>query len=68
MYFENRFPAEFDITPDAALINRPVFIRPRDLPEVPAPGRPLSGEPFRLFVRRTADEIASRLNLKKRTS
>jgi len=67
LYFENRFPAEFDITPDPALINRPVFIRPRDLQDVPAPGRPLSGEEFRRFVRKTADEIASRLNLKKRT-
>ena len=67
LYFENRFPAEFDITPDPALINRPVFIRPQGLADVPAPGRPLSGEEFRRFVRKTADEIASRLNLKKRT-
>jgi threonine synthase len=66
MYFENRFPAEFDITPDPALINKPVFIQPRDLHKVPAPGSPLNGEDFRLFVRRTADEIARRLNLKKR--
>jgi threonine synthase len=66
MYFENRFPAEFEITPDPGLINRPVFLRPRDLRNVPAPGKPLSGAEFQLFVRKTADEIASRLNLKKR--
>jgi threonine synthase len=65
MYFENRLPAEFGITPDPALINRPVFIRPRELQDVPAPGRPLSAREFQRFVRKTADEIASRLHLRK---
>ncbi|MGE5255482.1 MAG: threonine synthase [Hyphomicrobiales bacterium] len=65
LYFENRFPAEFDITPDPALINLPVYIRPADLDRVPAPGGPLHGEEFTRFVRRTAEEIAGRLNLNK---
>jgi threonine synthase len=67
MYFENRFPEEFGITPNPALINQPVYIRPKDLEQVPAAGRPLEGEAFRRFVRRTAEDIAGRLQLRKRT-
>ncbi len=67
MYFENRFPAEFGIQPDPALMNRPVYIRPKDLSQVPAPGRPLPEEEFTRFVRRTAEEIADRLHLRKKT-
>jgi threonine synthase len=66
MYFENRFPAGFAITPDPALINAPIFIRPADLARVPAAGKPLGEKDFQLFVRRTAEEIAGRLSLKKR--
>jgi threonine synthase len=66
MYFENRFPAEFGITPNPALINQPVYIRPKDLSQVPAPGHPLQGEAFQHFVRRTAEDIAGRLQLTKR--
>ena len=67
MYFENSFPAEFGITPNPALVNRPVYIHPADLSRVPAPGRPLAGEQFQRFVRRTAEDIAGRLNLNKTT-
>jgi len=66
MYFENRFPAEFAITPNPALMNQPVYIRPKDLKRAPAPGQPLEGEELRRFVRRTAEDIAGRLQLQKR--
>jgi threonine synthase len=66
MYFENRFPAGYDITPRPELMNRPSLIRPQDLAKVPAPGAPLAGEDFQRFVRRTAEEVAGRLNLKMR--
>jgi threonine synthase len=66
MYFENRFPAEFGITPNPALMNQPVYIRPKDLDRVPAPGQPLEGEDLQRFVRRTAEDIAGRLQLQKR--
>jgi threonine synthase len=66
MYFENRFPAGYDITPRPELMNRPSLIRPQDLSRVPAPGAPLAGEDFQRFVSRTAEEIAGRLNLKLR--
>jgi threonine synthase len=66
MYFENRFPAEFGITPNPAFINQPIYIRPKDLNQVPAPGHPLQGEEFQRFVSRTAEDIADRLQLTKR--
>ncbi len=66
MYFENSFPPEYGITPRPELINLPAFVRPSDLDAVPAPGAPLQGEKFQRFVRRTAEEIAARLQLKKR--
>jgi threonine synthase len=37
LYFENRFPAEFEVQPDPDLINAPVYIHPRELTHVPAP-------------------------------
>lgn len=65
MYFENRFPDEFNISPDPELINTPTFVRPEDLAEVPAPGKPLAGDAFDKFVRRVSDDIAASLELKK---
>jgi threonine synthase len=66
MYFEQRFPADFNIQPDPAMINTPVFVRPADLKKVPAPGRPLSGNDLDRFVDRTAEEIADILGLRKK--
>lgn len=65
MYFENRFPDEFEVRPDLALINLPELIRPDHLEKVPAPGKPLAGEDFRRFVTAVSREIAGKLNLKK---
>ena len=64
MYFENRFPAEFEITPDPNLINSPVLVHPKDLKKVPAPGKPIKGDDFEQFVKRVSEEIATTLNLK----
>jgi threonine synthase len=66
MYFENRFPAEFGIKPNPGLVNQPVYIRPADVERVPAPGHPLQGEEFQRFVRRMAEDIAGRLQLRPR--
>jgi len=66
MYFENRFPAEFGIRPNPGLVNQPIYIRPADVERVPAPGHPLQGEEFERFVRRTAEDIAGRLQLRPR--
>lgn len=65
MYFENRFPAEYGITPRPELVNVPELVRPGDLAQVPEPGNPLSDRALETFVRRVAEEIADRLKLKK---
>ena len=63
LYFENRFPEAFRITPDPHLTNTPVFMSPADLEKVPAPGAPLSGKDFTRFVDRVSEEIAGDLGL-----
>jgi threonine synthase len=65
MYFEQKFPADYNISPRQDLINAPQYVQPADLDRVPAPGRPLEGDAWQHFVTRTAEEIAGRLNLKK---
>jgi len=66
MYFEQRFPPEFNINPNPELINAPVFVRPEDLKNIPAPGLPLSGQELNQFVNRTAEAIAAILGLRKK--
>jgi threonine synthase len=68
MYFEQQFPPEFNVRPDPDLINAPVYVQPKDLEHLPAPGKPLTDEALRLFVRRVSEEIAGILALKKRSN
>ncbi len=68
MYFEDRFPPKFEITPKKSLQNAPRLVRPKDLVAVPTPERPLEGKDFERFVQRTAEAIAEKLNLKPRQS
>jgi len=65
MYFNDSFPAEFEIKPDPELVNAPVYIHPRDLKEVPGPGQPLNQNALKQFIKRVSDEIASSLELRK---
>jgi len=65
MYFEQKFPADYNICPRQDLINAPLYVQPEDLERVPAAGNPLTGEAFKRFVTRTAEEIAARLDLTK---
>ena len=65
MYFEQKFPADYNISPRQDLINTPRYLHPADLDQVPAPGKPLEGEALQRFVNRMAQEIAGLLNLKK---
>ena len=66
MYFEQQFPPEFNIKPDSDLINAPLYVHPNGLEHLPAPGKPLTGKDFEVFVRRVSEEIAGLLDLKKR--
>jgi threonine synthase len=68
MYFEQRFPPEFNIKPDPDLINAPVYVQPKDLEHLPAPGKPLKDKALHVFVRRVSEEIAGILDLKKRSN
>ncbi|MDM8517733.1 threonine synthase [Desulfobacterales bacterium HSG16] len=65
MYFENSFPREFKIVPDKNLINAPKLVKPGDLKKTPAPGKPIFGKDFELFVKRVSEDIALDLNLNK---
>ncbi|MCG6910179.1 MAG: threonine synthase [Deltaproteobacteria bacterium] len=65
MYFNDRFPDEFEITPDKSLMNSPVLVHPADLTKVPAPGKPLQGDDLALFIKRVSEEIATALSLEK---
>jgi len=65
LYFENRFPNEFNITPKPELGNSPVLIRPDDIDKFPAPGQPITGNDLKRFVQRVSEDIAQKLGLKK---
>lgn len=67
MYFENRFPEEYEVTPKPELINGPVYMHPRDLKNVPGPGKPLPPGEMAVFVERISNEIASYLHLARHT-
>lgn len=63
MYFEQKFPPDYNISPKQDLINAPIYVHPADLEKVPAPGRPLDGKDLERFVARMAEEISKMLDL-----
>ncbi|MBR9980125.1 MAG: threonine synthase [Desulfatitalea sp.] len=67
LYFENRFPEDYEVRPDPELINAPKYVHPQTLVRVPAPGAPLSGPDFDQFVQTVTQAIADDLELKKRS-
>ncbi len=67
MYFENRFPEEYEVKPKPELINAPMYIHPKDLKNVPLPGNPLAPDDMKTFVQRVSDEIAACLKLTRQT-
>ncbi|MDA8141541.1 MAG: threonine synthase [Desulfobacteraceae bacterium] len=66
LYFENQFPQEFEVQPDSSLINRPAYVHPKELEQVPAPGRPLTGQAFERFVQKVTEAIAQDLKLTRK--
>ena len=66
MYFQRQFPPAYNVRTDTNLVNAPVYVHPKDLEQVPAPGKPLTGKAFDIFVRRVSQDIAGYLKLKKR--
>jgi threonine synthase len=63
MYFENRFPAEFEIQAKESLRNAPRLVQPKGLDVLPTGERPLKGKDFERFVQKTAEFIANELRL-----
>ena len=66
MYFQNNFPEGYSVSPNEALINRPRYVHPRHLEQVPTPGKPLEGDDFAAFVGAVSRQIAMELGLKPR--
>ena len=66
MYLENRFPTEFGIKPREEFKNTPVSINLEGIKEMPGYGKSLSAEGFQIFVKASAEKIASILGLKER--
>jgi threonine synthase len=64
MYFEDNFPAAYEIKPKEALKNAPKLVRPADIPYSPME-KTLTQEEYQEFIERTAKAIADCLNLKK---
>ncbi len=64
VYFENNIPGEYGITPNPDFINAPRLILPDDRDKVPAQGRPLSKDDFKIFAGDIAQKIAGALNIK----
>jgi threonine synthase len=63
MYFEDRFPPEFEIIPKDALKNFPRLVRPEGLDVLPSAEKPLTGPAFDDFVTKTVEAIATALDL-----
>jgi threonine synthase len=68
MYFQDNFPNEFDVKPNPDLINRPRYVRPSQLKQVPEPGKPLEAAAFQDFVEAVSRQIAADLGLRKKFS
>lgn len=66
LYFSGEMPEEFNVVPDPSLINTPVYMHPEGLEEIPAPGKPLTGEAFDRFVQRVTRDVADNLGLTRR--
>ncbi|MEJ2155188.1 MAG: threonine synthase [Desulfobacteraceae bacterium] len=66
LYFSGEMPEEFNVVPDPHLINTPVYLHPKGLKEIPAPGKPLKGEAFERFVQMVTRDVADNLKLKKK--
>lgn len=67
MYFEGTLPPEYGVTPRPELTNRPTLVRPEGVARFPSHRHPLAGEELDLFVRKTAEDIAGRIGLVKRS-
>ncbi|MBF0226778.1 MAG: threonine synthase [Desulfobacterales bacterium] len=64
MYFENKFPDEYEVIPNEEYRNKPVLIKPDSVKKFPEPGKSIDKDDFDIFVKGVSSEIAQMLNLK----
>jgi threonine synthase len=67
MYFEDRFPPEYKVTPKEELKNHPVLIKPDSVKSYPESGKRLDEEEMKTFIQETVKEIALILDLKPKS-
>ncbi|MDY6880669.1 MAG: threonine synthase [Desulfatiglans sp.] len=65
-YFTDGFGPEFNVKPRQELKNAPLVVEPEGLSVYPSQGNPLPDKDMKIFVTKTASEIADILRLKKR--
>jgi len=63
-YFADDFDSAYEVVPKPELRNFPTLVEAEGVERLPAPGAPLSGEDFKVFVEATALEVARKLGLK----
>jgi len=66
MYLTNRFPPEFEVTPNKKFTNIPIQVKPDDLRKLPQSAKPIQEKELDLFIKANAEKIARILHLKKR--
>ncbi|MBF0228909.1 MAG: threonine synthase [Desulfamplus sp.] len=64
-YFQKTINKEYSIVPNKSLINTPTLVMPDNKDNVPAQGKPLSDEDFKIFAGDISRKIAAELNLEK---
>ncbi len=64
-YFQKTIDKDYDIEPNQSLINMPSLVMPEDREKIPAQGKPLSDDDFKIFADDILSKIAIELNLSK---
>jgi threonine synthase len=62
-YFADDLDPSYEVVPKPELRNFPTFIEAPGVKRLPAPGKSLSNEEFKIFVEETAREVARQLGL-----
>jgi threonine synthase len=62
-YFADNLDPSYEVVPKPELRNFPTFIEAPGVEGLPAPGKSLSNEEFKIFVEETAREVARQLGL-----
>ncbi|MBF0112414.1 MAG: threonine synthase [Desulfamplus sp.] len=64
-YFQKTIDKDYEIEPNQSLINTPLLVMPDDPNKIPAQGKPLSSNDFKIFAKDISRKIAAELDLIK---